>query len=105
VAGPKATAQYNQVEAKKAEGLSVKDAITAVAAENGMTYSSVQTTYYRTAKELQEARTVHIRAGEASSDELLRQAVEALTLLARRAESQEKDLERLRRIERALTDT
>lgn len=88
----------------------MKDAIQAVADDNGMTFSSVHTTYYRTAKELGESqprRSPPTRSAQEglSSEELLRQAVEALTLLARRAEAQEKDLERLRRIERALTDT
>lgn len=111
MAGPKATAQYEQVRARIAEGLSAKEAIEAVAAENGMTFGAVQTTYYRTAKELDGGSRRRLRARhtdsieETSSEELLRQAVEALTLLARRAESQEKDLERLRRIERALKET
>ena len=93
--------------AKISEGLSTKEAVAAVAVENGMTPASVQTAYYRVAKELGATRPRVSRRGEdsVSSEELLRQAVEALTLLARRAEAQEKDLERLRRIERALTDT
>lgn len=104
MAGPRASAQYEAVKSRIAEGLSVKDAVAATAAEMDMTVGSVQTAYYRTLKELQKPGATS-RTGEPTSEELLRQAVEALTLLARRAEGQEKDLERLRRIERALTDT
>lgn len=103
MAGPIATAQYEEVRAKLAEGSTVKEAIQAVADARGMTYGAVHTTYYRTAKELGR-KDRPLLEGNVSSEDLLRQAMEALTLLAGRAQELEKYAERLEKIERMLNE-
>lgn len=105
MAGPKANAHYEAVRDKIADGTPAGEAIRAVAEAAGTTAGTVSTNYYRVLREQGKGQVVTTRAGEVTSDELLRQAVDALTALARRAEANEKDLERLRRIERALNDT
>src|ERR1700712_4707222 len=49
--GTKALAQYEQVRAKLADGLSVAAAVKAVSAETGASTGTLQSVYYRVARE------------------------------------------------------
>lgn len=114
MAGPKANAQYEAVREKIAAGLSVGEAKEAVAKELGVGAATVHTNYYRVAREngdgvLQTRRSrsqARTRGDhETPSADLVQKALDALAELAKRNELLERDSERLRRIERTLSDT
>lgn len=116
MAGPKANAQYEAVREKIARGLSVGEAKEAVALELGVGVATVHTNYYRVAREnnsngageilaKRRKRTPLSITVQTPSEELVRTALDALAELARRNELLEKDSERLRRIERTISDT
>jgi hypothetical protein len=123
MAGPKALAQYEQVRAKLADGLSVAAAVKAVSDETGASTGTLQSVYYRVARETGAARTGtrakrkspspaqrHRASGPAprrrkasasSTSDLLRQLAETATALSTRIEELERDSARLREVEAA----
>lgn len=123
MAGPKALAQYEQVRAKLADGLSVAAAVKAVSDETGASTGTLQSVYYRVAREMGAARTGRgakrkspspakrqrasspaprgKRASASSTIDLLRQLTETATALVARIEELERDSARLREVEAA----
>jgi hypothetical protein len=119
MAGPKALAQYEQVRAKLADGLSVAAAVKAVSAETGASTGTLQSVYYRVAREKgvtapraprrssprpNRANGAPVRrgaGGAASTASLLRQLAETATALSTRIEQLERDSARLREVEAA----
>jgi hypothetical protein len=123
MAGPKALAQYEQVRAKLAGGVSVAAAVKAVSEETGASTGTLQSVYYRVARETgaTKPRTAARRrspssakrhratgprrrgavAGAASTVDLLRQLAETATALSARIEELERDSARLREVEAA----
>ena len=122
MAGPKALAQYEQVRAKLADGLSVAAAVKAVSAETGASTGTLQSVYYRVAREkgvtapraprrssprsakAQRANGAPVRrgaGGAASTASLLRQLAETAVALSTRIEQLERDSARLREVEAA----
>jgi hypothetical protein len=122
MAGPKALAQYEQVRAKLADGLSVAAAVKAVSSETGASTGTLQSVYYRVARELgvtaprtpkrtspapfkrprANGAAVRRDAGRApSTAALLRQLAETATALSTRIEQLERDSARLREVEAA----
>jgi DNA-binding transcriptional regulator YhcF (GntR family) len=129
MAGPKAVAQYGQVREKVEAGLPVVAAIRAVAVETGVSAGTLQTAYYRVAREagvvkprkarksakmhavakpvaasrrVSGGRSRLVAVSEPATAELLRQLVDAAAALGVRVEQLERDSERLRQIEAAL---
>lgn len=120
--GPKALAQYEQVRGKVSGGLSVAAAVKAVSEETGATRGTLQSVYYRVARETGATKprsrskrrlastakrrptgaTPRRRAGDTSSTaELLRQLAETASALSTRVEELERDSARLREVEAA----
>jgi hypothetical protein len=121
--GPKALSQYKQVRAKVDGGLSVAAAVKAVSEETGASAGTLQSVYYRVAREsgvTKPRATSRRRApssamrhhgtrpatrkqpGSASSTiDLLRQLAETATALGKRIEELERDSARLREVEAA----
>ncbi|MDX6476173.1 MAG: hypothetical protein QOH95_1684 [Gaiellaceae bacterium] len=118
--GPKALAQYEQVRGKVSGGLSVAAAVKAVSEETGASRGTLQSVYYRVARETGVTKprsrskrassakrrpsgaTSRRRAGDASSTaELLRQLAQTATALSTRVEELERDSARLREVEAA----
>jgi hypothetical protein len=121
--GPKALTQYQQVRAKIDGGMSVAAAVQAVAAETGASRGTLQSVYYRVAREngTTKPRKSAKRAAPspargrrggstatrgrptstASTAELLRQLAETATALSTRIEQLERDSARLREVEAA----
>lgn len=121
--GPKALSQYEQVRAKVTGGLSVAAAVKAVSEETGASRGTLQSVYYRVARETgatktratsrQKARSAAKRhratraaaratAGGASSTvDLLRQLADTATALSTRIAELERDSAKLRAVEAA----
>jgi len=122
--GPKALSQYEQVRAKVTGGLSVAAAVKAVAEETGASRGTLQSVYYRVAREngATTARATSRRkstssakrhratraaarpsAGGTSSStvDLLRQLADTATALSTRIAELERDSAKLREIEAA----
>jgi hypothetical protein len=123
MAGPKALVQYEQVRAKLAEGLSVAAAVKAVSEETGASTGTLQSVYYRVARETgvtkprPERKRKPVTAvsrrrpngtsrrvaagGGQSTTALLRQLAETASALSARIEQLERDSARLREVEAA----
>jgi hypothetical protein len=125
--GPKALSQYEQVRAKVTGGLSVAAAVKAVSAETGASTGTLQSVYYRVARETgatkaratsrrkatssakrhRETRAAtrvatRTKAGSASSTvDLLRQLADTATALSTRIAELERDSAKLRKVEAA----
>jgi hypothetical protein len=120
--GPKALSQYEQVRAKVDGGQSVAAAVKAVSEETGASTGTLQSVYYRVAREngvTKPRATSRRRAmssakrhratrpptrpqpGSASTIDLLRQLAETAMALSQRIEELERDSARLREVEAA----
>jgi hypothetical protein len=121
--GPKALSQYEQVRSKVTGGLSVAAAVKAVSEETGASTGTLQSVYYRVARETGATKpratarrkasssakrhrairaAKRTSAGSASSTvDLLRQLAETATALSKRIEELERDSARLREVEAA----
>jgi hypothetical protein len=111
VAGPKAVTQYEAVRERIGAGLSVGDAIKAVAETLDVKPGTVHTNYYRMAREAgtvarRRTRTPS-RISESSTPSAaeIQQAMNTLAHLARRVAELEEDSKQLAAIRRTLTDT
>lgn len=107
VTGLKAITQYEAVRAKVAEGMPVGQAIKEVAAEMEVKASTVHTNYYRvlseTGRTVRYARTRGRKVnGRQSTTELVKRAIEVLTVLAMHTERLERDAQRLQEVENTL---
>jgi hypothetical protein len=123
--GPKALSQYEQVRAKVTGGLSVAAAVKAVSEETGASRGTLQSVYYRVARETgatatkaratsrrkvtsatkrhrgTRAATRTTAAAAASTVDLLRQLADTATALSTRIAELERDSAKLREIEAA----
>lgn len=111
MAGPKAVTQYEAVREKIGAGLSVGEAIKAVAEDLGIKPGTVHTNYYRMAREHGTVAKRRVRVTsrmtrtDTPSESLVRTAMEALNELAKRNEELEADSARLQQLRKAMTDT
>jgi hypothetical protein len=121
--GPKALSQYEQVRAKVTGGLSVAAAVKAVSEETGASRGTLQSVYYRVARETGATKaratsrrkattsakrhrgtraTTRATVGSASSTvDLLRQLADTATALSTRIAELERDSAKLREVEAA----
>lgn len=123
--GPKALSQYEQVRAKVTGGLSVAAAVKAVSEETGASRGTLQSVYYRVARETgataTKARATSRRKATSSAKrhrgtraatrttasaagstvDLLRQLADTATALSTRIAELERDSAKLREIEAA----
>lgn len=109
MAGPKAVTQYEAVRERIGQGMKVGEAVAAVADDLGISAKTLHTNYYRVAREqgttaTRRSRTTRATLDDTPSEELVRTALDALTQLAKRAETLEEDSRQLAQIRRQLTD-
>jgi hypothetical protein len=111
VTGLKAITQYEAVRNKVGEGMPVGQAIKEVAEEIGVKPSTVHTNYYRvlseTGRSVRYARSRGRKAvnGRQSTTELVKRAIDVLTVLAVHTERLERDATRLQEVENTLAHT